>query len=195
MKRFFYYCIIVFLFGVIIGYLFLGKLADEDNVGKDDNIINPQNLLKSENVSDKNSTVSVEAQEEKISPQAVIIINKHYNDCNHTITNVIDVPVDMVNLTKEKLEIEFPDWEIIDFSSKQVSLYKEFDGVCNEHYSVRDNNGIITVYYLDDNNNEKLYEITDINIEYLTDGDKERIKNGINVYGKNELNALLEDFE
>ncbi|MBR3153277.1 MAG: BofC C-terminal domain-containing protein [Clostridia bacterium] len=194
MKRIFYFCIVVFLFGVIIGYLFLGKLASQDEVGKETKDT-PQEWLKNDVNTDGESVVSVEAQEIKISPQAVLIINKHFKGCNHTITNVISVPTEMVNLTEEKLIEAYPDWEVIDFSNRQVSIYKEFDGVCNEHYRVKESNGFVTVYYLDEGENEKLYDVTDISVEYLTEGDREKIKKGVNVYGKNELNALLENFE
>ena len=76
-----------------------------------------------------------------------------------------------------------------------MSIYKEFEGECNEHYRVREENGFVTVYYLDEGKTEKIYDVTDISVEYLTEGDREKIKKGVNVYGKNELNALLENFE
>ena len=54
---------------------------------------------------------------------------------------------------------------------------------------------IIYKNYIDENGQEKLYETTEIAIDYLTDEDKENIKNGIKVNGKEELNQLIEDFE
>lgn len=193
MKKIIYLFILVFLFGIGIGYIYLSELAKEDEFGKQ-NVLIPQNLVNETNNTSEN-TITVESQEVKISPQAVLIMNKYYKDCNHTITSVLEIPVDMVNLTEEKLKEQYPDWEVIDFNSKEVSIYKEFDGVCGEHFVVRENNGVVTVYSLDEDEEEKLYEITDIAVQYLTDGDKEKIKNGITIYGKNELNALLEDFE
>ncbi len=193
MKKIIYFFILVFLFGIGIGYIILNEIAKEDEFSKK-NVVNPQNLLKTENTVSEN-TVTVESQEIKISPQAVLVMNKYYKECNHTITSVVEIPVDMVNLTEEKLQNEYPDWEIISFNSKEVSIYKEFDGVCGQHFVVRENNGVITVYSLNEDEEESVYEITDINTRYLPDADKEKIQNGLVVYGKNELNALLEDFE
>lgn len=195
MKKIFYFCIAVFLFGVIIGYLFLNKLSHEDKVSKEMNV-SPQEILKTNSVEENSSnTVTVDSQEEKVSPRAVIAINKHYKGCNHTITNLIDVPTEMVNLTEEKIKELYPEWKIIDFNRNQVSLYKDFDGICNEHFVVKNNDGVITVYYLNEAKEEFLYEVTDISVEYLTDGDKDSLEKGIFIYGKNELNALLENFE
>lgn len=194
MKKVFYLFLLIFLFGIGVGYIYLNETSTKEEEFGTENAINPQNVLTPENTVDEN-TVNVDSQEIKISPQAVLIINKYYKDCNHTTTNLVEIPADMVNLTEEKLKNEYPDWEVISFSSREVSIYKEFDGICNEHYVLRENNGVITVYSLDEDENETVYEITDISVEYLTDGDKERIRNGLVIYGKNELNAFLEDFE
>ncbi len=194
MKKVFYLFLLIFLFGIGVGYIYLNETSTKEEEFGTENSINPQNLLTPENIVDGN-TVNVDSQEIKISPQAVLIINKYYKDCNHTITNLVEIPPDMVNLTEDKLKAEYPDWEVISFSSREVSIYKEFDGICNEHYVLRENNGVITVYSLDEDENETVYEITDISVEYLTDGDRDRIRNGLVIYGKNELNAFLEDFE
>lgn len=194
MKKVFYLFLLIFLFGIGVGYIYLNETSTKEEEFGTENAINPQNVLTPENTVDEN-TVNVDSQEIKISPQAVLIINKYYKDCNHTTTNLVEIPADMVNLTEEKLKNEYPDWEVISFSSREVSIYKEFDGICNEHYVLRENNGVITVYSLDEDENETVYEITDISVEYLTDGDRDRIRNGLVIYGKNELNAFLEDFE
>ena len=70
--------------------------------------------------------------------------------------------------------------------------------VGTEHLGVgllREKDGKIVIYKIDENGQEKLYETTEIAIDYLTDEDKENIKNGIKVNGKEELNQLIEDFE
>ena len=56
-------------------------------------------------------------------------------------------------------------------------------------------NGYIVIYNLNENNEKKLYDKTDIDIEYLTDEDREELYKGINVEGYSNLNSLLENYE
>ena len=53
----------------------------------------------------------------------------------------------------------------------------------------------ITVYKINENNEEEIYEKTEISVEYLSETDKGKISEGIKVNGIEELNQLLEDFE
>ena len=46
-----------------------------------------------------------------------------------------------------------------------------------------------------ENGQEKEYQKTDISTEYLTDTDKIEIKNGLKVYGKENLSQIIEDYE
>lgn len=62
-------------------------------------------------------------------------------------------------------------------------------------YIVRDKEGKVVIYEIQDDESEKEYEVTDISTEYLTETDKNNIKKGIYVNGKQDLNQLIEDFE
>ncbi len=53
----------------------------------------------------------------------------------------------------------------------------------------------IAIYRINENNEEELYEETEIAIDYLTETDKVNIQNGIRVNGNENLNQLIEDFE
>ena len=54
---------------------------------------------------------------------------------------------------------------------------------------------MISVYKIDNNNKEIFYRNTNIAVKYLAEEDKDKLKSGIKVYSKEELNAALEDFE
>ena len=73
--------------------------------------------------------------------------------------------------------------------------YKEYSGECGEHYMLREKNGKIAIYKINEKQEEEIYENTEISVEYLAEADKVNIKNGIRVNGKEELNQLIEDFE
>ena len=135
------------------------------------------------------------AVEEKISPNCLLILRSYYKECQHTVNQYVDIPQDLVNKSKEELVEKYPDWEIKKYSSTEIILYKEYIGQCGEHFVLRSDNGKITVYQINENNEETVYEKTEISLDYLTDTDKIEIENGIRVNGKEELNQVIEDFE
>ena len=98
-------------------------------------------------------------------------------------------------MTEEELKDRFSDWEIQKFTPTEIVLYKEVDEFCNEHYLLKEEDGYITIYKLDENENETLYETTEIPTEYLPEEDLEKIQNGMKIYTEKELNKTLEDFE
>lgn len=143
----------------------------------------------------QNEILETTAEEEKISPNCSITLKKFYNECGHETSQYLEIPEELVNKTKEELQKKYEGWNIEKFSDTQIILIKDEAGVCGEHYIVRENDGKITIYEVLQNGAEKEYEVTDISIEYLTDTDKENMKKGIEVNGKQNLNQLIEDFE
>lgn len=101
----------------------------------------------------------------------------------------------MVNKTQEEIEQMYKDFKVESFSPNEVVLYKNVDGKCGEHYTVKDENGKVVVYNTNEKGEEVLYEETSISTEYLTENDVENIKKGIEIYGKQNLNSFIEDFE
>ena len=139
--------------------------------------------------------VEATSSEEKISPNCKLILKRYYKECEHLINEYIDVPESLVNKTRKEFEEQYKNWEIDKFTSTEIIIYREFESNCGQHYVLRNNEGKISIYKIDDNNEEKLLENTEISVEYLTEKDKVEIQNGIRVNGKEALNKRLEDFE
>lgn len=146
---------------------------------------------------ERQAQIDIEANsaEEKISPTASMTLKKFYKQCEHAINEYIDISQELVNKTKNDLQEEYENWEIQQFSSNNIILYREFDSSCGQHYVLRNDNGKITIYLVNENNEEEVYEKTEISVEYLTEKDKAEIENGIRVNGKEELYQKIEDFE
>lgn len=146
---------------------------------------------------DEASQLEIEAnsREEKISPNCFITLKKTYSKCEHCINEYIEIPESLVNKTEDELQNEYSDWKIEKFSSNDIILSKIYNGECGQHFLLKSNDGKIVIYKIDENNNENIYEETEISVEYLTDEDKVKIQNGIRVNGKEDLNQLIEDFE
>lgn len=139
--------------------------------------------------------IETNSSEEKISPNCLITLKRYYDECQHTINEYLDIPKDLVNGTESDLQKEYPNWEIQKYSNNEIILYKEFNSNCGQHFVLRDVDGKINIYKINENNEEELYEKTEISVEYLTETDKIEIQNGIRVNGIEELNQLIEDFE
>ena len=135
------------------------------------------------------------SSEQKVSPNAIIIAKRHYAKFGHTTKEYLPVTEDMVNLSKSDIEELYKDWKLEGFSSTEIVVSKEEQGICKEHYVLREEDERIVVYTIDENNNEKIFERTGIITKYLPEADKINIENGIFVNGKEALNCLLEDYE
>lgn len=192
--------IAIIIIGIILGIFIYNKNA---NNNKQSSIVKNEINIVSEKVTDEcteeyqNSEKEIEtdSQEEKISPNCLLTLKKYYEECNHTINEYVDIPQDLVNGTEEDLKKEYPYWQVEKYSSNNIILYKEFNSNCGQHFVLREDNGKITVYKINENNEEEVYENTEISVEYLSETDKIKISEGIRVNGIEELNQLLEDFE
>ena len=98
-------------------------------------------------------------------------------------------------MTKNEVQKQYPEWEVIGFEKGKVTLYKEFDDVCGEHFKLKVENGKVVVYIDNKDGTESLYEKTNISSEYLTEADLINMQDGLEIYGKEELNKIIEDFE
>ena len=99
-------------------------------------------------------------------------------------------------MTKEEVQAQYPDWEVIGFATDKVTLYKEFEDECGEHFKLKIENGKIVIYIVNKDGTQSLYEKTNISSEYLTETDLINMQeDGLEIYGKEELNKIIEDFE
>ncbi len=196
--------IIILSIAIIIIGIGLGIFIynNNKNTNKQGSIVENEINIVSEKVTDEcteeyqnNEEIETNSQEEKISPNCLLILKKYFEECNHTINEYVDVPQELVNGTEEDLKKEYPYWQIEKYSSNEIILYKEFNSNCGQHFVLKEDEGKITVYKINENNEEEVYEKTEISVEYLSETDKNKIREGIKVNGIEELNQLLEDFE
>lgn len=191
--------IAIIIIGIVLGIFIYNN---NKNTNKQGSMVENEINIVSEKVTDEcteeyqnNEEIETNFQEEKISPNCLLILKKYFEECNHTIKEYLDVPQELVNGTEEDLKKEYPYWQIEKYSSNEIILYKEFNSNCGQHFVLKEDKGKITVYKINENNEEEVYEKTEISIEYLSETDKNKIREGIKVNGIEELNQLLEDFE
>ncbi len=153
------------------------------------------NEIDEDNTIQNNTAIQTSTANTNISPNAVIIQKKYYKTCDHLIKDVIDIPQELVNKNEENVKNVYNDWKVESYSPTEITLYKEFDSICNEHYVVKEHNGVIGIYIKGTNGVENLQEDTQIEIQYLPEKDIENLKTGIELIGKTSLYNFLEDYE
>ncbi len=196
--------IIVFIVGLSVG-LYTGtnsienrKLSQNNNGNvepiQDVVIKKVQGKNEEENNSGEEKIVEVVRTEEKISPYAKLVIKKKFSKCNHTTVSIVDVPKELVNLPRKDLEEKYSGWEIEKFSSDEVILYREIAANCEDHFVLKEKDGNIAIYNETDEDEMNLIEILSVNLGLLSEEDKNNLQEGIKIYGKDELNSLIEDY-
>lgn len=192
-----------FLLGLTIIAIFVvsgicGYYIYRAGTAKSETKIDAEDLAKvavENGINSSSPSLATSYTEEKVSPNATLIIKKHYKECGHTTKDYAEVPEELVNQTRKQVEKTYSNWEIRGFSANEIVILKEVAGICNEHYIIRDKDGKVVIYTQDANGKENINEITEISTEYLTDADKAKLKDGIKAIGKEELNSLIEDYE
>lgn len=183
--------IITIIVGVVVGILLSGrnKTHNFEPETKSQLAKNTQILQNEIQIIETANT------EIKTSPNCLFTFQTYYKECKHTINEKQDIPKQDVNQTEEELQEKYRDFVIKEFSPNEVTFYEEKEGICNEHYIIKDNNGYVSIYTIDSFGKEILKETTEIVTMYLPESDKQSLKEGIKANGREELNALIEDYE
>lgn len=196
---------------VIFSAIFVGMRYDENRKKqeieqKQNNVQNSTEI--SEKVTDECTDEWEQLQEEskleilqansgdiKVSPNCDFILKTYYKGCKHISQEYVQLPESIINKTEDEVKALYAEWQIETFTANQVVLYRELDGECNEHYILKEQDGKITVYTVDENGEEIEFMKTDVAVEYLTETDKIHLADGWKVYGRESLNQVIEDFE
>lgn len=183
--------IIAIIAGFMIGMLISGR-------NKTSNLepeIESKLAKETQNMQNEIELIATSHMEVKTSPNTMFIFETYYQECKHTKTERNEIPKECVNQTENDLQETYRDWKIKEFNNGEVVFYQEKEGICEEHYVIKENKGYIAIYMVDSLGKETLKETTEIVTSYLPETDKMRLKEGIKVYGQENLNATIEDYE
>ena len=190
--------IIVIIGAIVTGFILYSQNDNEKEETIVKEIATEENTSKNEENKVEINTENIivtNSNEERISPNAFITFKETFKECGHTTSEFVEVPKEFVNLSESELKERYGEWEIEKFTDSDIVLSKEVEGSCNEHFLVKDINGIVKVFKILDDGSEEEYMETDIATEYLTDTDKIEMEKGIKINGKQNLNQLIEDYE
>lgn len=166
-----------------------------DKLAKEEEKVTDECIYENNEIENDIDEIKVSETETKVSPNAELVIKKYYKECGHTAEEKRNVANDMVNKTQEEIEKLYPDYKVESFFNNKIVLIKEEEGQCDEHYIVRDENSNIMIYKILSDGKEEIYQNTGISTEYLPETDKISLRDGIKVFGRENLNSIIEDFE
>lgn len=204
MKNLLTFCIAIIIFsvGIILGAE-LNSIGTEKQLAEENKKIDSMQDVVIKNVQSKKDELdsgdeevkAVTAVETKISPYGTLTIEKFFKTCAHTTLETVEIPKELVNMTKEELQAKYEKWYIKKFTDKEVHLYREVEANCSSHFVVKEDAGKVAVFAQIDSKNMQFKQSTNIDFETLRDEDKELIKEGVELYGEEELSSFIEDFE
>lgn len=186
--------VLAIILGFFVGQHLYKKEQRINNLVLENTTTNMQINNTIEEITNKEIPTSI--SEEKVSINTQIIEKIHYKECDHIIETPIKNTEKYINMNEENINKLFPDWVIQEFTPKRLVLYKQENDYCNEHFLIKDVEGLVTIYTLNSMDNVlEILKTTEIETAYLTDTDRNNLKNGIKVYTKQNLNKVIEDFE
>lgn len=93
--------------------------------------------------------------------------------------------------SRDEIAKIYSGWDIKEFDSDKIVLYKERSGLPPDYYIISNSDGYVTLYKSDGNGGKSLIEKTDISINNLNPNDKERILKNIVIKDIDEAYSIL----
>lgn len=187
--------ILISIFFIVALGVYFGVTMYDNNKQNQYNNLLENNMVSQENNIKISSLETSSAEEEKTTPNTLIIYKTYYTKCNHYVKEYKKIDASLVNYTEKELKAKCRNWNIDEFSSEEIEMSKEKEDFCGEHYKIKLENSAIVIYSIDENGTEKEYQHTGITTEYLTQEDILKLTQGIYVYGKENLTSTIEDYE
>lgn len=178
--------IILFIISVACGFL----IHSYSNFSKNNN---EKHAVLAEDK--KEETLNTSSSDVVVSPNAEVVLVQKFEKCGHISNTKEIVPREIINLNKEKVQDYYKGWNIDKFEANEIQLSKTNLGLCNEHYILRESDGYISISCKNDIGEYIFKGLTDISVQYLPQEDLDKLNNGIEIVGRNNLNKFLEDYE
>ena len=176
--------------GFSIGFLrFNSTIPGPENILADEN---PTNFT-SESEPDTESALVASATA-KITPSTKMVYQYYYPEDDVTETIEEAPPYFLVGLTLDNLTEYYENWEIVFFSGEEVIMRMEIPGASSQRYIIGEYQGLLAVFYAEEQNGLILRELTDIPVSSLSPDEQARLREGIYILGEDNLMKALSDY-
>ncbi|AOT72811.1 BofC C-terminal domain-containing protein [Geosporobacter ferrireducens] len=137
-------------------------------------------------------------QDNIITNNTRFLLRTYFEKTRDTITRENKIPSEMIGKSLEEFSIylqnAYSEWDIRELNKDLVELYRIKDAISPNHYIVKQSNGFIAIFNVDEEGNPILLEQTNIPVSALTEVDREKLKQGIVVKGMDGVNQIIEDY-
>ena len=124
-----------------------------------------------------------------------MVYQYYYTKDKITKESVEPVANYLVGFNRQQLQSVYNEWQIVFFSPDKVILRCAIQGKSSEVYMLGELDGMVAIFYEDENKKIKLQEKTDILVHLLPDYEKIQLKEGIYILGEENLVKLLGDLD
>ena len=125
----------------------------------------------------------------------MVTVETYYAKCGHNEIEKKKIEIDDINKTEKELKEKYGEYKITKFSSDEVKLYREKNQMCENHYVIKEREGKIAIYNVNEDGKETFKSDTEILTKYLPEEDLELLKKGIKANSEAQLNQILSDYE
>jgi len=146
---------------------------------------------KNTNINNIEHNVS-QISEMKLNPGAKLIYTTYYIKCNDEIIQEKTIDDELIGCTKSELEQLEKDWNIVNFTPDEVSLIREIDDICDNHYYIGIHNGYVAFFQGIPDIKSVLIEQTDIISDTLREDDRLILEKGLTVNDEQEFLKIRE---
>lgn len=140
-----------------------------------------------------NNAIEDKQTETYVSKDTIFRFEETQTGKEGTIRN-ITAPQPFVGYDEKLLAETYAEWDIVDFSEKEVHFKRRVD-VQQPIYVLTSQNDELVVYYKDSDGNVTVEEETGVNISVLPEADIEKIKQGIVYRDKDDVMMALQNYD
>jgi len=142
-----------------------------------------------------------EAQEEpeppveRVDAYTRIVFERNYVLDGIVLASEEPIPHFAINMDRESLAGIYFEWDIVDFTPRQVTMRRNITNRHAEHYIVAEYDGFVAVFLQSGGSSPLLVETTRTPVAALAPSEQARIREGIIVQGEDAMLRIIQDYE
>ncbi|MBB6214853.1 hypothetical protein HNQ80_000938 [Anaerosolibacter carboniphilus] len=133
-----------------------------------------------------------------VTEETKLIFKTYYEKSRDTLTKEEKVPIVLIGEPLRSLQdyvsSHYIGWSIRGISEDFIELYRVKETLSPNYYIVKEKDGFIAIFQIDDSGNNILIDQTEIPIFGLGDIDQQKLKDGIPVKNLESVHQILEDY-
>jgi hypothetical protein len=175
-------------------------IAETPKNSVDEGQSNNENPLETPQSPEENQDFNTEEtiNDNLVTEETKLVFKTYYEKSRDTLTKEEKVPVVLIGEPLKNLQeyvaSNYAGWSIRGISKDFIELYRVRETLSPNHYIVKEKNGFIAIFQMDDSGNAVLIDQTEIPIFGLGEIDQKKLKEGIPVKNLENVNQILEDY-